>query len=242
MGGQRSSTDEFAAAHGSERHTIEEDGMGRIRARMSMSLDGFVAGPEQSLENPLGIGGESLHEWAFRTRTFREMQGASTEGADTGLDDERAGAWNENVGATIMGRNMFGPVRGPWGDSDWRGWWGDDPPYHCPVLVLTHYERPSVELDGGTTFHFVTGGVDEAMARAREIAGDGLAQLSGGPGTAREFLRRGLVDELLVSIAPVLLGAGERLFGDLIPDAAAYAVQHLASSPGAAHFTLARPA
>ena len=143
--------------------------MGKVKFTQTMSLDGYTAGPEQTQEEPLGKDGESLHEWVFSTRTFRKMVGR--EGGDTGLDDEHMRRWNENVGAHIMGRNMFGPVRGEWGDEDWRGWWGDDPPYHAPVFVLTHHARQSVEMEGGTTFHFVTDGIEAALAQAKEAAG-----------------------------------------------------------------------
>ena len=144
--------------------------MGKVKFTQTMSLDGYTAGPEQTREEPLGKGGEELHEWMFATRTFREMGGR--EGGDTGLDDERMRRWNENVGAHIMGRNMFGPVRGEWGDEDWRGWWGDDPPYHAPVFVLTHHAREPVEMEGGTTFHFVTDGIEASLAHAKEAAGE----------------------------------------------------------------------
>jgi dihydrofolate reductase len=140
--------------------------MAKLRFNITMSLDGYVAGPGQSLENPLGMGGSALHEWAFATRSFREAHGMD-EGA-AGLDDDRAAAWNRNIGATIMGRNMFGPLRGPWEDQSWRGWWGDDPPYHHPVYVLTHHPREPQEMQGGTTFHFVTDGIENALERAVE--------------------------------------------------------------------------
>ena len=185
--------------------------MAKLRFNISMSLDGYVAGPCQSLENPLGEGGMDLHEWAFATLTFQADHGTDGVG-ETGLDDDHAARWNENIGATIMGRNMFGPVRGSWGDDAWNGWWGDDPPYHTPVFVLTHHPREPVEMQGGTTFHFVTEGIEAALERARAAAGDLPVHVAGGPGTANQCLAAGLVDELRLNIAPVILGAGERLF------------------------------
>ena len=143
--------------------------MSKLRCTITMSLDGYVAGPAQSLENPLGQGGRALHDWAFATRSFRAVHGM--EGGETGLDDDHAASWHANIGATIMGRNMFGPARGPWGDDPWAGWWGDDPPFHTPVFVLTHHPRPPLELRGGTTFHFVGDGIDGTLALAVAAAG-----------------------------------------------------------------------
>ena len=145
--------------------------MPKLKLTMSMSMDGYVAGPDQSLENPLGVGGESVHEWMLVTRAFKETHGLGDDG-ELGIDDEQTARWNENLGAVIMGRNMFGPVRGSWPDETWKGWWGDDPPYHTPVFVLTHHARDPVEMEGGTTFHFVTDGIESALDRAREAAGD----------------------------------------------------------------------
>src|SRR6478735_1680514 len=184
--------------------------MPQVRFTLSLSADGFVAGPDQSLDTPLGERGRELHEWAFATRTFSQMQGR--EGGDTGLDDERAANWNRNIGATIMGRNMFGPVRGDWGDGSWDGWWGDDPPYHNPVFVLTHHPREPIEMQGGTTFHFVTDGIESALEQARGTAGDRDVAVAGGASTVRQALAAGVIDELTLDVAPVLLGAGERLF------------------------------
>ena len=211
--------------------------MAKLKFTMSMSLDGYVAGPRQSLDDPLGEGGRALHEWAFATRTFRSMQGA--EGGETGLDDEQAGAWSRNVGATIMGRNMFGPVRGAWGEEEWNGWWGDDPPYHTPVFVLTHHSRDPVEMEGGTTFHFVTDGIEAALDRAVEAAGGQDVSIGGGAATVRQYLRAGLVDEMRIHVAPVLLGAGERLFDD-VDELVGYECVQLVSSPAVAHFTFER--
>ena len=211
----------------------------KLRVNITMSLDGYVAGPEQSLEDPLGKGGEALHTWMVVTRSFREQHG-SGEGGTTGLDDERAAAWNENVGAGIMGRNMFGPVRGPWGDDDWRGWWGDNPPYHYPVFVLTHHARPPLEMEGGTTFHFVTDGIEAALERASTAAAGKDVIIGGGASTAQQYLRAGLVDELEVHVSPVLLGGGERLFDDLDDGTAGLELVDLVASPAVAHYRFAR--
>jgi dihydrofolate reductase len=175
----------------------------------SISLDGYGAGPDQGLKDPLGVGGESLHEWMFGTRTFRKMSGQ--DGA-TGVDDDFTARGFANVGAWIMGRNMFGPIRGGWPDESWKGWWGDNPPYHCPVFVLTHHPRASITMEGGTTFHFVTGGIAEALELARSAAGESNVAIAGGAATVNQFLAAGLVDELRLHVAPVVLGAGERLF------------------------------
>ncbi len=211
----------------------------KLRVNITISLDGYVAGPEQSLEDPLGKGGEALHTWMVVTRSFREQHG-SGEGGTTGLDDERAAAWNENVGAGIMGRNMFGPVRGPWGDDEWRGWWGDNPPYHYPVFVLTHHARPPLEMEGGTTFHFVTDGIEAALERASAAAAGKDVVIGGGASTARQYLRAGLVDELEVHVSPVLLGGGERLFDDIGDGTAGLELVELVASPAVAHYRFAR--
>jgi dihydrofolate reductase len=179
---------------------------------MAMSVDGYVAGPDQSLDYPLGVNGPRLHEWVFETRTGREMIGA--EGGTTGVDDDFLVRGIEGIGAHIMGRNMFGPVRGPWGDEDWRGWWGDNPPYHHPVFVLTHHPRPPLPMEGGTIFHFVDDPIDVVLQRAFDAAGGQDVRLGGGASTVRQFLSAGLIDDLHLAIVPVLLGAGERIFGD----------------------------
>jgi dihydrofolate reductase len=179
----------------------------------SISLDGYGAGPGQNLENPLGVGGQLLHEWVFATETGRQMLG--TEGGTTGIDNAFLERRTEGIGATIMGRNMFGPIRGGWGDDHWKGWWGDDPPYHAPVFVLTHHEREPLEMQSGTTFHFVTGGPDEALRLAIEAAGDGTISVAGGASTINRFLRDGHIDELRLHLAPIVLGSGEALFRDL---------------------------
>jgi dihydrofolate reductase len=212
--------------------------MATLKFTMTMSLDGYVAGPNQSLEHPIGEGGMALHEWAFATRSFRTMQGK--EGGAGGLDDDQAGAWNRNVGATIMGRNMFGPIRGEWGEDPWNGWWGDNPPYHTPVFVLTHYAREPVELQGGTTFHFVTGGIEAALERAADAAGDRDISIGGGASTVQQYLRAGLVDEMAIHVVPRLLGDGARLFDNRHLALAGYECVELLSSPSVAHFKYRR--
>ncbi|MGD9846442.1 MAG: dihydrofolate reductase family protein [Variibacter sp.] len=196
--------------------------MSKLRVNcFSISLDGFGAGPNQRLDNPLGDGGETLHEWFVPTRTFRQMV-LGTEGGKTGVDDDFAARSFANVGAWIMGRNMFGPVRGPWPDDNWKGWWGDNPPYHCPVFVLTHHERAPVTTAGGTVFHFVTDGIEAALERAVEAANGKDVRIGGGTETIRQYLRAGLIDEMHVAISPVLLGAGEHLFADINTTALGY--------------------
>lgn len=175
-----------------------------------LSLDGFGAGPDQSLDNPLGVGGSAVHEWFFPTRTFqREVLGKDR--GESGADDDIAARGMENNGAWILGRNMFGPVRGPWPDESWKGWWGDTPPYHCDVFVLTHHPRPPLEMEGGTVFHFETNGIHAALDRAKASAGDRHVRIGGGVETIRQYLEAGLVDELHLAVAPVLLGQGENL-------------------------------
>ena len=212
--------------------------MPKLRLTITMSVDGYVAGPNQGPDNPLGEGGMRLHEWAFATRSFRDDHGG--EGGETGLDDERAGAWNTNVGATIMGRNMFGPIRGPWGDESWDGWWGEDPPYHTPVFVLTHHPREPLEMKGGTTFHFVSDGIEAALERAVAAAGDRDVAIGGGAATAQQYLRAGLVDEMEIHVAPTLLGSGERLFENLDGGPAGFECVGLVSSPAVAHYSYVR--
>ncbi|MCH8544868.1 MAG: dihydrofolate reductase family protein [Alcanivorax sp.] len=186
--------------------------MTRVRVEsFTLSLDGYGAGPNQDIDNPLGVGAEKLHQWLLPTRTFQRTV-LGNEGGTTGVDDDFAARGFQNVGAWILGRNMFGPVRGPWPDMSWKGWWGDNPPYHFPVFILTHHARPSIEMEGGTTFHFVTGGIREALERAREAAGELDVRIGGGANTIQQYLREGLIDEMHIAIAPVLLGSGERLF------------------------------
>ena len=188
--------------------------MSRLSVRsFAISLDGFGAGPGQSREAPLGEGGLALHEWMFATRTARQMFGQ--EGGETGVDDDFAARGFENVGAWILGRNMFGPVRGPWPDASWRGWWGENPPYHTPVFVLTHHAREPLEMAGGTTFHFVTDGIESALHQARSAANGRDVRLGGGVHTVREYLEARLIDELHLVVSPVLLGSGEAFFAGI---------------------------
>jgi dihydrofolate reductase len=184
----------------------------RVHA-FGISLDGYGAGPRQSLEHPLGVSGLGLHQWVFPTRTFQKLHG-SGEGT-TGLDDDFMARGFENIGSWILGRNMFAHSRGAWTDDGWKGWWGPNPPYHCPVFVLTHHARASLEMEGGTTFHFVTGGIREALRRATDAAGGKDVRLGGGVATVREYLREGLVDEMHLAVSPVLLGSGEHLMSGL---------------------------
>jgi dihydrofolate reductase len=184
--------------------------MSKLRVHsFGMSIDGYGAGPNQSLENPLGVGGLALHEWVFNTRTFHAMVGK--DGGTTGVDDDFVARGFDNIGAWIIGRNMFGPVRGPWPDDTWKGWWGEDPPYHTPVFVLTNHARGSLTMSGGTTFHFVTDGIHNALARAVDASEGKDIRLGGGVATIREYLRAGLVDQMHLAYAPVLLGSGECL-------------------------------
>jgi dihydrofolate reductase len=203
----------------------------------SISLDGYGAGPDQSLAAPLGVGGEDLHGWFVRTSTFRTMIGK--EGGAEGLDEAIAARSMQNLGAWIMGRHMFTHERGPW-KIDWRGWWGEAPPYHCDVYVLTHHARDKLEMDGGTTFHFVTGGPDEALERARASAGDRDIRVGGGAATIRQYLKAGQIDEMHIAVTPVLLGRGEPLFAGLDLPALGYAVATTQSTDLATHVTIAR--
>ncbi|MBE0644167.1 MAG: dihydrofolate reductase [Bacteroidetes bacterium] len=214
--------------------------MAQVRvASFSLSLDGYAAGPGQDLDNPLGVGGMELHEWVFPTRTFRRMHDGAADGS-TGVDDDFAARGFENLGAWILGRNMFGPVRGPWPDESWRGWWGENPPYHVPVFVLTHHPRATLEMEGGTVFHFVTGGIHEALERARAAAGEKDVRIGGGADTIRQYLRAGLIDELHLALAPVLLGRGEALFEDVDMRALGYrCIEHVASEK-ATHMVIRR--
>ena len=214
--------------------------MTRVRVEsFTISLDGYGAGPNQSLDDPLGVGGTDLHGWAFPTRTFqRQLFGA--ESGTTGVDDDFAARGFRNVGAWILGRNMFGPIRGPWPDGSWKGWWGANPPYHVPVFVLTHHPRPPVPMEGNTTFHFVTGGIHEALGRAREAANGLDVRIGGGPDTIRQYLRAGVIDEMHLAIAPILLGAGERLFDDVNLPALGYECEQFVTSERATHVVLRR--
>ena len=214
--------------------------MPRLRVNaFAMSIDGYGAGPRQSLENPLGVGGTALHDWAWGTRTFQRMFGNEGAGA-AGIDEDFAARSFENVGAWILGRNMFGPVRGPWPDDTWKGWWGDNPPYHTPVFVLTRHARPPITMAGGTTFHFVTDGIHAALQRATDAAGGKDVRVGGGPATIQQYLRAGLIDEIHVAIAPVVLGSGERLFADVdVLDLGYRCTEHRASEK-ATHVVLTK--
>lgn len=209
-------------------------------AAFSLSLDGFGAGPEQSLENPLGKGGLALHDWAMSTRTFKAVHGQ--EGGSTGIDDDFAARSFDNVGAWILGRNMFGPVRGPWPDESWRGWWGDNPPYHTPVFVLTHHPRPPLAMAGGTVFHFVGGDIRSVLDQAIRAAGGRDVRIGGGVATVRQFLAAGLVDELHLAMAPVLLGRGEALFAGLDLPALGYRCVESTPSDKVLHVVLRKEA
>jgi dihydrofolate reductase len=211
-------------------------------ASFSVSLDGYGAGPGQDEQNPLGRNGMELHRWVFPTRTFKRMHDPNAGEGTTGTDDDFARRGFENLGAWILGRNMFGPVRGPWPDERWRGWWGENPPYHTPVFVLTNHARRPLEMEGGTTFHFVTGGIEEALARAREAARGADVRIGGGVATIQQYVRAGLVDELHLAVSPVLLGAGESLFAGLDFRALGYGVVEHVQTAAATHVVLRRGA
>lgn len=214
--------------------------MGTIRVNaFSISIDGYGAGPQQSLKNPLGVGGFALHEWAFATRTFRRMFGQ--DGGATGIDDDFAARGFENVGAWILGRNMFGPVRGPWPDDTWRGWWGETPPYHVPVFVLTHHPRDPIVMNGGTTFHFVTQGINAALDLATAAANDKDVRIGGGVATIQQYLNARLIDELHLAISPALLGSGEHLFAGLDLVRLGYRCTDYVSGQKATHVIIRRP-
>ena len=204
----------------------------------TISLDGYGAGPEQDLKNPLGIGGEALHDWLVKTRTFRKMVGE--EGGSTGVDDEFTASGFANLGAWIMGRNMFGPVRGGWPDDSWKGWWGEEPPYHVPVFVLTHHAREPVTMQGGTIFHFVTDGIEAALARAKEAASGKDIRLGGGIATIREYLSARLIDEMHLAVSPVLLGGGESLFAGIDLLKLGYTCTRHVPTESATHYVLTK--
>lgn len=211
----------------------------RVRVEsFSVSLDGFGAGPDQTLEHPLGVGGTALHGWAFETETFRRMFGQ--QGGSTDVDDSYAARGFDNIGAWVLGRNMFGPIRGPWPDDAWKGWWGDEPPYHCDVFVLTHHPRASFTMQGGTTFHFVTEGLEIALARARAAAKGKDVRVGGGVATVRAGLQGRLIDDVHLAIAPVLLGRGEALFAGLDLPALGYTVVDHSAGKRATHVVLRR--
>jgi dihydrofolate reductase len=216
-----------------------ENTMSRVRISLSVSIDGYGAAPNQSLEHPIGVGGTALFEWAFATRTFQQMHGSGD--GSPGVDDDFAARGFAGVGAWILGRNMFGPVRGPWPDDGWKGWWGASPPYHVPVFVLTHHPRAPIEMAGGTTFHFVSDGIDAALKRARDAAHGQDVRVGGGVATVRQYLRAGLVDEIHLAIAPVALGAGESLLDGIdLPSLGFEATEHVGTA-AALHVVLTRP-
>jgi dihydrofolate reductase len=213
--------------------------MGKLRvAAFTISLDGYGAGPDQSLENPLGRGGEELHAWFVPTRTFVSTHGGGD--GTTGVDDDFAARSMENLGAWIMGRNMFGPVRGPWPDASWRGWWGENPPYHVPVFVLTHHPRPPLAMEGNTEFRFVSDDIRDVLAQAKAAAGDRDVRIGGGVSTVRQYLEARLIDEIHLAVSPVLLGRGEHLFAGLDLAALGYEVKEHVGTVAATHVTLVR--
>ena len=204
----------------------------------SVSIDGYGAGPGQALEHPMGVGGMALHEWVFPTRFFQAMIGK--DGGSTGIDEDFAARGMAGIGAWILGRNMFGPIRGSWTDDAWKGWWGDNPPYHTPVFVLTHHVRPPIEMEGGTTFHFVTDGIHAVLERAREAAGTRDVRVGGGTATIRQYLEAGLIDSMHLVISPVLLGAGENLLAGLDLAQLGYRCSEHVSSEAAMHVVLTK--
>jgi dihydrofolate reductase len=223
--------------------------MSRLRVHgFGISLDGYGAGAAQDLANPMGVGGMALHQWVLGTKTFRKIAGdfagelIGDQTARGGVDDEFAARGFENLGAWIMGRNMFGPVRGPWPDDEWKGWWGPNPPYHVPVFVLTHHARAPITMEGGTTFHFVTDGIHAALKRATEAAGGKDVRLGGGVATVRQYLSAGLVDEIHLAVAPALLGRGEHLFAGIDTVSLGYRCTEHVSSDLATHVVLTKPA
>lgn len=204
----------------------------------AISLDGYGAGPGQDLENPLGAEGLALHEWVYPTRTFQKLQGK--EGGATGVDDDFIARGFEGIGAWIMGRNMFGPIRGPWPDETWRGWWGKNPPYHTPVFILTRYPRASITMEGGTVFHFVSDGIHLALQQAADAAKGKDIRLGGGVATIQQYLRAGLIDEMHLAIAPVLLGSGEHLFSGIDLPALGYECSEHIPTAAATHVVLTK--
>jgi dihydrofolate reductase len=216
--------------------------MTRVRVNaFSVSIDGFGAAVGQSLENPFGVGGMAVANWFTSTKTFHEHLGTGGRGS-AGIDDDIAAAAMQGIGAWILGRNMFGPVRGPWPDLEWKGWWGPNPPYHTPVFVLTHHARPDLEMEGRTVFHFVTGGIHEALARARAAASGGDVRIGGGAAVIRQYLQAGLIDEMHLAISPVILGAGESLFTDVNLPALGYAIAEKRFGESAMHVTIRKGA
>lgn len=213
--------------------------MGRVKAQLSVSLDGYMAGPNQSEENPLGEGGMALHEWVFKLASWQQAHGREEGEGDENPSNAVLESAQADVGAVVMGRNMFGPVRGPWGEEDWRGWWGEDPPFHVPTFVLTHHEREPLEMEGGTTFYFVTEGIESAILQAKEVAGERDVSVGGGAATVRQCIAAGLLDELLINQVPILLGAGERPLGGLEPVESGIALTEVVEGPEALHLRYA---
>ena len=215
--------------------------MSRLRIEsFSISIDGFGAGPHQSLEHPLGVGFTAAHEWAFATKTVQRRVFGSEGGETGGVDDGFAARGFHGVGAWILGRNMFAPSRGPWLDDAWKGWWGEEPPYHTPVFVLTHYARAPIEMKGGTVFHFVTEGIEAALERAREAAAGQDVRIGGGVSTLQQYLRAQLVDEMHLAVSPIFIGAGERLFDGLDLPALGYGVSQVVAGERATHVVLTK--
>src|SRR5688572_820864 len=208
--------------------------MSTLRCSITTSLDGCVAGPNQSVDNPLGEGGLALHEWAIPTKTFRALHG-DAGGGETGINDDVLREGFENIGATIMGRNMFGPVRGPWGPDPWKGWWGDEPPFRHPVFVLTHHARDPLPMQGGTTFHFVTDGIESALTQAQKAATGRDVTLGGGASIIQQYLAAGLLDEIEIHIVPLLLGAGARLLDNIDVRKVKLEPMRTIAGPGVAH-------
>jgi dihydrofolate reductase len=204
--------------------------MTRMKANSAMSLDGYSAGPDQGLENPLGVGGMALHAWAFELAAFEHGDGDAVNESTTVIEEMQ-----QPIGAVIMGRNMFGPIRGPWQDESWRGWWGEEPPYHAPVFVLTHHPRAPIEMQGGTTFHFVTDGIESAYEQAVAAAGDEDITLAGGASTVQQAIAAGLLDQLEISLVPILLGGGERLLDGLGNAPVGFERTRVLEAPGVTH-------
>lgn len=216
--------------------------MTRVRVEsFTISLDGYGAGPNQDINNPLGVGGTDLHQWAIPTRTFQKAL-FNAEGGTTGIDEDFAARGFNNIGAWILGRNMFAPSRGPWLDQTWKGWWGENPPYHVPVFILTHHARPPIHMEGGTTFHFITEGIHRALELAREAAKGKDVRIGGGPNTIQQYLNAGLIDELHYVISPVLLGGGERLFEGIDLRSLGYKCVQFVASEKAIHVVIRRQA
>ncbi|MBZ9808394.1 dihydrofolate reductase family protein [Mesorhizobium sp. BR1-1-9] len=214
--------------------------MSKLRVNaFTLSLDGYGAGPDQDLKNPLGVGGEALHKWMIGTRTFRKMV-LGDDGGTTDTNEAFAARSFENVGAWILGRNMFGPIRGEWADENWKGWWGDNPPYHVPVFVLTHHAREPIVMEGGTTFYFVTDGIHSALEQARAAANGSDVRVGGGVATVRQYIQERLIDEMHLAISPVLLGSGEHLFAGIDMPKLGYACSEQVATPLATHVVIKR--